>query len=141
MVIYTNKNLNSVFIHKVSEQFVNIELPELELAKLREEIFSAINANPDLDSSELNHHLIEQGYKDIISLLLNEDVYVHASFARPTSSIQEALVGWQDILGLLQHRFQLKYDEQQMIEKLKHNLTTDEWTRFLNLKKQVLVRE
>ncbi len=128
-------------IHKVGEQFATIDLPEPELFNLREEIFCAINYDMELDSEALKYHLINKGYQEIMTQLLCEDVYVHAFFARPASSESDALLGWSDIMGLLQNKRDMKCEEDQMIGNMMQNLSTDTWMRFHNLKKHTLLNE
>lgn len=53
---------------------------------------------PDLDSAAMRCHLTEQGFAEIFSEILHARVYLHARFARPDGSLEEARTGLLHIL-------------------------------------------
>ncbi len=69
----------------IEEQLCTFEIHDPRMNTLRENIVSALSDNPDLDSRALQEHLKQEGYKKEIGDILNESVYVHASFCAPTT--------------------------------------------------------
>ncbi len=66
---------------------------------------------PDLDSAAMNCHLTEQGFEEIFSEILHARVYLHARFARPDGSLEEARTGLLHILeGYHRRRAEVESD-------------------------------
>jgi len=72
---------------------------------LRQQVLNTLVAHEDLDSSRLRDHLSEAGYSNALKTLLSKNVYMHAKFARPDQSTEDALEGWQDTLGRYSTKF------------------------------------
>jgi DNA primase len=68
------------------------------LETLRQAVVFALSQNPGLDAAGLGSHLCEIGFSGFEDLI-GSAVYVHAPFARPDSTLEEARLGWRDVGG------------------------------------------
>jgi DNA primase len=73
-----------------------------ELDKIRREIHVFLAAGADLDSASLQRHLSQTVGAGILERLLGRDVLLHAGFARPGASLEEAHAGVRDLLASMQ---------------------------------------
>ena len=58
----------------------------------------------DLDSDSLKRHLSDTVGAGILAGLLGKDVLLHAGFARPEASLDEAQAGVRDLLASMQRQ-------------------------------------
>ena len=65
------------------------------LDELRQEVLRIVLNDPTLDSGALINHLKQAGYGSELDMLLSENVYVHAGFAKPTAEYAAAIRGWR----------------------------------------------
>jgi DNA primase len=84
------------------EYFLDLEIDLIHLNLLRDEIISAITENPTLNSSNLQKHLEEKGFRELLAEILNEKIYHHASFVKPQTDIQVVKQGWIEVWEYLQ---------------------------------------
>jgi DNA primase len=75
-----------------------------ELDKIRREIHVFLAAAVALDSESLKRHLSETAGAGILAGLLGKDVLLHAGFARPEASLEEAHAGVRDLLATMQRK-------------------------------------
>ncbi len=75
-----------------------------ELDKIRREIHVFLAAAAALDSESLKRHLSETAGAGILTGLLGKDVLLHAGFARPEASLEEAQAGVRDLLASMQRK-------------------------------------
>ncbi len=66
----------------LEEQFGSFALSHEPWRILRQNVIAALESNPDLDFEALRSILTSQGLEQEMDDILNESVYVHASFAR-----------------------------------------------------------
>lgn len=125
---------------EVEEQFLKIEIPpaEAELNQLRDEILQKINVSEGLDKEALRHHMNSRGLEGLLEAVLSNDVYSHASFAKPESSLEDAREGWQDVWYMLEERDMLAAQREEMRRQLLNSLDSDTWARFNALQQQVV---
>jgi DNA primase len=126
-------------LHDVGEQFAALELPEPEFEKLRDDLFLLFNHNPDLDVKTLKPHLLEQGHLETLNKILTEDIYLHASFARPEASLEAATKGWKDIWQFVKERGHIKSDVSLLRNDLENKMTLEAWSKFRALTEQSLL--
>jgi len=69
----------------IEDQLYAFEIQDTRMAALRQKIISKLSQEPDIDSNTLQDHLKQAGYKKEIGDILNESVYVHASFCAPST--------------------------------------------------------
>ncbi len=86
----------------VEERLGGMSLSDSRLDSLRQTALMHIAQNPDLEFSILHAHLAGQGFADELEKLLNLDIYVHASFARPSASADQAIAGWNHTFAMCQ---------------------------------------
>jgi DNA primase len=75
-----------------------------ELDKIRREIHVFLAAAADLDSECLKRHLSQAVGAGVLAGLLGRDVLLHAGFARPGASLEEAQAGVRDLLASMQRK-------------------------------------
>ena len=80
----------------VDERLGSLEFADANLDKLRQEVLKTLAREAGLDFKALNDHLCETGFAEILEGLLSRRVYVHASFARPEATLDEARAGWEE---------------------------------------------
>ncbi|WP_449231059.1 DNA primase [Azospirillum doebereinerae] len=62
------------------------------------------NGDSTLDAAALCRHLSSAGHETMVGALLGESTYVHAGFARPDASTEDARKGWWPTWHHLHHR-------------------------------------
>lgn len=75
-----------------------------ELDKIRREIHVFLAAAADLDTECLKRHLSETVGAGVLDELLGKNVLLHAGFARPGASLEEAQAGVRDLLASMQRK-------------------------------------
>jgi len=90
-------------LDQFDEAIARLEL-DPELDKIRREIHVFLAAAADLESDSLKRHLSETVGAGILSGLLGRDVLLHAGFARPGASFEEAQAGVRDLLASMQRQ-------------------------------------
>lgn len=89
----------------VEERLGMIEFSVTDLDNLRQQVLNTLVASEDLDSNRLRDHLSQAGFEHVLRTLLSKNVYMHAKFARPDQSTEDALDGWNDTLGRYTNKF------------------------------------
>ncbi len=132
-------NHPSLLVH-VEEDFSRLEIPssEEELNQLRDEILLKINEQPGLDKEALRYHIISRGYERLLASIQSSDIYQHASFAKPQSSLEDAREGWQDVWYMLEEKDMLAVQREELRRQLIESFDSDTWTRFNALQHQVV---
>ena len=108
----------------VEERLGALSLADSRLDSLRQIALMHIAQNPELDFEALRAHLSNLGFTEELGNLLNSDTYVHARFARPAASMDEATAGWDHTFTLCQ-RADLVADLKRAETELAEN-TSDE---------------
>lgn len=93
---------------EVGESLGLLPLGDPEMEKLRWAVQECLsddrNRDSGLDAAALCRHLSSAGQEELVSALLSESTYVHAAFARPDASTDEARKGWWPTWQHLLHR-------------------------------------
>ncbi len=119
-------------LDEFAERLASINLSQPKLDKLREEILLVYADRSGLDSEGLERQLREQGFAEELDELLGPDVYVHAAFARPDASFEDAEIGFKQTL--LRH---LAPSRSAQVDQAKRTFasepTTENWIRLQTL--------
>jgi DNA primase len=88
-------------LDQFDEAVARVEL-DPALDKIRREIHVFLSAAADLDSDGLKRHLSQTLGAEAVAGLLGRNVLLHAGFARPEASLEEAQAGVRDLLASMQ---------------------------------------
>ena len=90
-------------LRDVEQDIETLSLSDARLDHLRQEIMEYwAQCNEDeLDSGKLLNDLKEKGFADELEMILDEDTFIHAGFARADRPFENVLEGWQDIWSLI----------------------------------------
>ncbi len=86
----------------IEEQFTDFDIPQQNFNLFRQAIVMALSHDPALDFDGLQQHLKDKGFGKEIRDILNETVYVHASFVRPGHDSEDVLHNWLAVWQSLQ---------------------------------------
>ncbi|AWK85342.1 DNA primase [Azospirillum thermophilum] len=113
--------------------------PELE--KLRCAVIEWLsgdqNRDSGLDAAALCRHLSSAGHEAVVGTLLSEATYVHAGFARPDASREEARKGWWPAWQHLHHR-QVMADLREAEAALARDNSEANFARVVALQQEVI---
>ncbi len=124
---------NPDIFHEVEEAVGSLDLPENGLDRLRQAVLSTLAAEPALDAQGLKTHLGEQGFEGDMARILNDSIYTHASFARPSPEPGQVLAAWQEAWKTVQNQA-AQDDIEQAKAALRENLNEENETRFNSLR-------
>ena len=103
----------------VEEQLGAMSLSDSRLDSLRQTALMHVSQYPDLEFGVLHAHLAGHGFAEELEKLLNSDIYVHAGFARPSASLEQATAGWDHTFAMCQRaalEAELKRAEMELAE-------------------------
>ncbi len=86
------------------DDFGEVVLLDPTLDKLRQEILMKYASEPHLDSQGLKRHLLNQGFADVLAVVLGPEVYGHGGFARPEAGPAAAGAGFKQLVVALRAR-------------------------------------
>jgi DNA primase len=93
---------------ELGESLGLLPLGDPDLEKLRWAVIECLsddrNRDSGLDAASLCRHLSSAGHETMVGALLGESTYVHAGFARPEASTEDARKGWWPTWQHLLHR-------------------------------------
>jgi len=108
------------------EAFGRLKMPAGPLTDLHRAIVSALDGEAVVDSSGLKRHLNDSDFGPVLESLTAGSVYVHAAFARPDATVEQARDGWRDIMTSMERRDAVAEATAELAEA---DLETGEWTR------------
>ena len=120
----------------VEERLGAMGLADSRLDSLRQTALMHIAQNPELDFDALRGHLTNLGFAEELGNLLNSDIYVHAGFARPATSMDEATAGWDHTFTLCQ-RAELEADLKRAQDEMTENPSEHSFAAYKALQDQV----
>jgi len=82
------------------EEFVGIELSNLELDRLRNEIIEIAQGSPGLDSASLKQLLCDRGFVATLNNIADAKIAPIAPFVRPDVPLEAAREGWENTLSV-----------------------------------------
>ena len=112
-----------------AETVGTLDFLDPNLDKLRQEILLLYGSEPDLDPDEVNNHLKEKGYFELIESISNPAVYIHAGFARAEAETASVRVGIGEMVNGLREDGQ----RAEMVEAEKayaKDPTKENWSRL-----------
>ena len=104
----------------VEERLGGMSFADSRLDSLRQTALMHIAQNPELDFAALQAHLAKLGFAEELGNLLNSDFYIHAGWARPAASMDEATAGWDHTFTLCQ-RAELEADLKRAQDEMTEN--------------------
>jgi len=88
-------------VETYGEELGSVRLSDPKLDKLRQEILMVYARAPGIDAAALKSHLIEQGWSELLDVILGPEVYVHGGFVRPDAAPEIARTGFVQALARL----------------------------------------
>tara|TARA_A100001037_G_scaffold290465_1_gene303360 strand:+ start:8790 stop:10649 length:1860 start_codon:yes stop_codon:yes gene_type:complete len=82
------------------EEFLDIELSNLALDRLRNEIIEIARGSPGLDSATLKQHLCDKGFAATLDDIADTRIAPLAPFVRPEVPLEAAREGWENTLSV-----------------------------------------
>jgi len=134
ILMATLLNHPDLFDH-VEERLGSYGFSDSRLDTLRQSALKSLISNPDLDFEALTTQLSGLGFKEELKALLTPTVYVHAGFARPAASLDDATEGWDHTFVLCQQE-ELEADIQRAQESFLENPSEETYEVFRALKNQ-----
>jgi len=119
----------------VEERLGSMAFLDARLDSLRQTAVIHIAENSELDFAGLQAHLAHRGFGDELANLLDSGIYVHAGFARPTASVDQAIAGWDHTFALCQ-RAELEADLKRAEQELAENPSEQAFATFKALQDQ-----
>lgn len=114
----------------VFEEFVGFSFSVPILESIRTCVVEYLENNHPLDAVSLKTHLYTQGYGPDLEALLKPDLYVHARFASPESSPEDALEGWKEVYTRMIKTPQASQDLLLTRQALAQNMDQETWNRL-----------
>lgn len=103
----------------VEERLGAMSFADSRLDSLRQSALMHLSQSPNLESGPLQAHLNELGFAETLKKLISSEVYIHAAFARPDASLEDATIGWDDtfsLCGLGEREADIRQAAQDLIE-------------------------
>lgn len=103
----------------VEERLGAMSFADSRLDSLRQSALMHLSQSPNLESGPLQAHLTELGFTEALKKLISSEVYIHAAFARPDASLEDATTGWDDtfsLCGLGEREADIRQAAQDLIE-------------------------
>ena len=85
----------------LEDQMEKCSFTDPRLDQLRQFICARMSHDQHLTRDQIIDELKNNGFQTELELILNENIYIHAGFARPERDSQEAREGWNDIWALI----------------------------------------
>jgi len=86
----------------IEERIGVMQFENSVLNQIRQEILKIISKNNKVDRLLIREHFVNSDLGTEFDKLISKDLYVHAAFARPEATLEEAKEGWDDTHYLCQ---------------------------------------
>jgi DNA primase len=114
-------------IDEIAEEFAALEVPELELDKLRRAIFEVAASLPGLDAEALQQHLVQNGFAATVQAVLSPSVDMGFLVRRSDpSSVRNQ---WAHVIKMLVGQDHAALTE--ATENLINDVSAENWARLL----------
>jgi len=123
-------------IVEVAEEFASLDVPEVDLAKLRHEILALEASGPGLDAGTLQQHLVQSGFAATVDTLLSPSV--DTGFVARCPDPASARTEWEHVIRMLGGR-----ERSVMAEAgndLESEVSAEMWERFQAAREQALMQ-
>jgi len=104
--------------------------------ELRQAVLSIMAEATIFSAGELQDLLRQKGFAALLAEILTPQIYIHAPFARQTSTQEEALAGWKEVWQRTVARRYLVAETGRAAETVRKELTQESWENFRDSKKQ-----
>ena len=84
------------------EIFGMLPLKSAQFQPIRTALIDILSMDPEITSEDLQKQLKDKGYTEELRKVLDEQIYMHAGFARPGQYLEDVREGWQDTLAFIQ---------------------------------------
>jgi DNA primase len=122
----------------IFEDFTKVEFSVPQYEMIRQELISVYTEKNTLDREQLNTHLTKKGYSDVLQQITGKDLLLHAAFAHPKASLEQALQGWQETVQWYQEQCIINEQTALAAALLGEDLNLESWERLKNLKYSAL---
>lgn len=120
---------------RVEERLGALAFSDAHLDSLRQSALLHLAQTSELDFATLRAQLAHQGFAQELANLLDSDIYVHAGFARPQATADQALAGWDHTFALCQ-RADLEADLKRAEQDLAENPSEQTFAALKALREQ-----
>lgn len=103
----------------LEESYADLPLLNPRLDSLRQCVLSAVAQDAHLDAGGLQTHLINQGFDDEVSQIVNPSVFVHWRFARPGNDPQDVLQACREVFDAISHSRQMVEEARERAQNLR----------------------
>jgi DNA primase len=120
---------------RVEERLGALMFSDARLDSLRQSALLHLAQTQELDFATLRAQLAHQGFAQELANLLDSDIYIHAGFARPQATADEALAGWDHTYAQSQ-RADLEADLKRAEQDLAENPSEQTFAAYKALREQ-----
>ncbi|MBV8090704.1 MAG: DNA primase [Alphaproteobacteria bacterium] len=111
-------------IDDVAEELASLNVPELDLDRLRKEILRIEASWPGVDAETLQQHLVQAGFAEIVAALLSPSL--DASFVPKCRERISARSGWDHVIRMLQ-RGEAAAVAEEAVKDLGTDMSPERW--------------
>ena len=87
----------------VEERIGSMYFENSVLDEIRQQVLKTLSKDGNLDKTDIRNHFVSLGLEGEFDKIVCTDLYIHAAFARPESTLNEAKQGWDDTFSLCQN--------------------------------------
>jgi DNA primase len=87
----------------VEERIGSMYFQNSVLDEIRQQVLKILSKDGNLDKTDIRNHFVSLGLEGEFDKIVCTDLYIHAAFARPESTLNEAKKGWDDTFSLCQN--------------------------------------
>jgi DNA primase len=117
----------------VEERLGGMAFADSRLDSLRQSALMHLSQSPNLEFPDLEAHLAGLGFAAELKKLISSEVYVHAGFARPEATLEDATKGWDHTFSLC-HRSDLEADIRRAADDVINDPTDSAFAVFRSLR-------
>tara|TARA_B110000438_G_scaffold295958_1_gene339867 strand:- start:343 stop:2151 length:1809 start_codon:yes stop_codon:yes gene_type:complete len=117
----------------VEERLGAMPFDDSRLDSLRQSALMHLSRSPNLYFEALEAHLVEIGFAEELKKLISPEVYIHAGFARPKATLEDATTGWDHTFSLCK-RDELEADVRQAADDLINDPSDSAFAVFRSLR-------
>lgn len=119
-------------ISDIEDELEVFEMSDERLDALRQALIELLTDDEDHARGDIVEALQNSGFERELELILNENIYIHAGFARTERDSVEALEGWKDIWTLIYGQ-KAKAELKMAGQRFADELSDEHQDQFFNL--------
>lgn len=124
-------------IEEIAESLIVLGEMRGQYDELRQAIVEILTENHSLSPQDLQGLLKQKGFSSLLEELLTPQIYSLAPFAKESASLEEALIGWQEVWHRTVSKPHLTAETIRTAEAVRNQWDEQTWERFKFLKNQV----